>query len=345
MIGIQESIILIALIVFCFGIPLLLRGRYPLRQWLGILLCFVFGAVGQLYLAGGFLYFIGIGIANGIVIQTFRTVIVQEKMTDGEGLASMIIIWMLLNLFSARIMERRFKKLKTRANPATPLSANHDNNRPINPSANSNNARMTGSPVSSGSDTIPCPHCGETIKRIAKLCKHCRRNPTIIEEVICEYCGESTDGNADKCKHCDSSISPPTRKQVSASMPNKEAVEQETIENKEANRHDEMKQSEFKFNCPKCKQEYEADESMCGQTAECSNCNSVIIVPTPNKELVPKTVSANIQSEQARRKIIFTISLVLIIVFIVVLGLVTLVNSKCRENLDPQTKEIGRAHV
>lgn len=59
--------------------------------------------------------------------------------------------------------------------------------------------------------------------------------------------------------------------------------------------------AEFKFNCPQCGQEIEADESARGQVAECPHCEKGIVVPS--KKLNTQVQHSNL-STSGRIKIV-----------------------------------------
>jgi len=64
--------------------------------------------------------------------------------------------------------------------------------------------------------TRTCPHCAETIKKEANVCKHCGRDvpeytaPTDSQTTgLCPNCGKKVPENATFCRHCQHHLGEP----------------------------------------------------------------------------------------------------------------------------------------
>jgi len=96
--GIQEILVIIlviAILLFSIGLPLILRKYFPNKLWVGIILCLFLGT-GQLYLPSGIKYIIGLGIFYVILKILFKdatlALIVANLLSVG------IIYWRFLKL-------------------------------------------------------------------------------------------------------------------------------------------------------------------------------------------------------------------------------------------------------
>ena len=94
MVSASHMVMIISILVFVFGIPLILKKYYPVRPRLGILLCLIL-ITGQLYLPGGVVYFLGLVLLFSIL---------SKLVNDGFSL-------IVVNLLSAGIMYWRFSQL------------------------------------------------------------------------------------------------------------------------------------------------------------------------------------------------------------------------------------------
>ncbi len=95
MFGLPELIVVVVLCVFVLG-PVIAafycRRHYPGRLWIGITLCLFNGAIGQLYLPGGTLFFL-----LGLVLY------VLTANWSGYG-------WLAVTLLSAAVMWWRHRR-------------------------------------------------------------------------------------------------------------------------------------------------------------------------------------------------------------------------------------------
>ena len=74
--------------------------------------------------------------------------------------------------------------------------------------------------------------------------------------------------------------------------------------------------SEFKFNCPHCKQALEAPQDMLGETIECPSCTGSIQIPDPEPKtqpgLQPSAAKAHPMSRVSRRTMISICSAIVV---------------------------------
>jgi hypothetical protein len=99
--GAQEIIVILMLLVIIFGplwLTVFLRKKYPQREWLGIILAFVFAPVGQFYLDGAIWYTIGL----------FVIYLIIKSITEISAVS-----WLATCFFSSLLMYYRFSKLES----------------------------------------------------------------------------------------------------------------------------------------------------------------------------------------------------------------------------------------
>lgn len=101
--GIPELIVillLILLLVLNIWLPDYLRKKYPNKIWIGLILCFLFLPLGQLYVDGAAIWIIALFVSMGI----FRSIFGDSTLAwlSTSILSAMIIYYRLLKVMGPK---------------------------------------------------------------------------------------------------------------------------------------------------------------------------------------------------------------------------------------------------
>jgi len=98
-------ILVVAILIFSVGLPLILRKYFPNKLWIGIILCLFLGT-GQLYLLGGVKYLIGLGIFYVILKTLFKDATLASIVANLLSIG--IIYWRFLKLNQKSLQKEKF---------------------------------------------------------------------------------------------------------------------------------------------------------------------------------------------------------------------------------------------